>query len=105
MFCFVAYIAGNLWYYYLVALSGALFLISTQVGQGIHEKGIYYQSIGVGKYIIKLAKWEDIKELKFDQKNNILKSFKLKNTRIHINHPGKYENLDNIYELENFLYD
>ncbi|QZN88063.1 hypothetical protein K5X77_06125 [Vagococcus lutrae] len=104
-FCFIAYLAGNQWYYYIVGLAAAIFLISHLVGAGIHKKGIYYHSTGIGNIITKLAKWEDIKDLKFDRKNNKLKSFKLKNTRIHIGHPGKYESLESIYEIENFLYD
>lgn len=78
-------------------------MISNLVGAGIHPKGIYYHSTGVGNIISKLAKWEDIHDLKFDKENNKLKSFKLKNTRIYIGYPGKYQKLDNIYKIEDFL--
>lgn len=102
-FCFIAYIAGNQWYFYIVGLAAAVFVISNLVGAGIHPKGIYYHSTGVGNIISKLAKWEYISNLKFDRKNNKLKSFKLKNTRIYLGYPGKYQKLDNINKIEKFL--
>jgi len=104
LFSFIAYVAGNQWYYYIVGLAAAIFLISHLVGAGIHKKGIYYHGTGIGNFVTKLARWEDMSDLKFDRTNNKLNSFKLKKTRIYIGYPGKYKNLDNIYELENFLY-
>lgn len=103
VFCFIAYIGGNRWYYYVVSLAAVIFLISHLVGAGIHEKGIYYHSTGIARFITKLAKWEDISDLTFDRKKNQLKSFKLKKTRIHIGHSGQYDNLENIHEIERFI--
>ncbi len=37
--------------------------------------------------------------------NLVQKSFKLKNTRIHIGHPGKYESLENIYKHQDIIAD
>jgi len=100
IFSFVAYIGGNLWYYYVVAVAGAIYLISSIVGQGIHEKGIYYQGIGPGSTIIKLAKWENIHDIKIDETKNKLESFRVKTNKIE---PDQYYNPEDIPQIIKFV--
>ncbi|MCC5911721.1 MAG: hypothetical protein JJT76_14950 [Clostridiaceae bacterium] len=97
IFCIIAYAGGNLWYYYVLSLAAAVFIISGVVGEGIHEKGIYYGRIGLR---IRLAKWEDIKDIKIDINKNKLQSFKLKTTTIY---PNQYYNPEDINEIKKFI--
>jgi hypothetical protein len=97
IFCSMAYIGGNLWYYYILALAGAISIISGVVSEGIHEKGIYYRG---RKGLNILAKWEDIKDIKIDTNKNKLHSFKLKTTRIY---PGQYYRQEDITEIKKFV--
>ncbi|ABR48409.1 hypothetical protein Amet_2251 [Alkaliphilus metalliredigens QYMF] len=97
IFCFIAYIGGNLWNYYMLALVAAVFIISGVVGEGIHKKGIYYRPIGQAALLIRLAKWEDVKDIKIDTNKNKLQSFKLKTTTIY---PGHYYSPEDINEIK-----
>lgn len=96
IFCFIAYIGGNLWYNYILALVAAVFVISGIVGEGIHEKGIYYRGVG----LIRLAKWKDIQDIKIDTTNNKLQSFKFKTTRLY---PGQYYSQEDIIKIKDFI--
>ncbi|RBP57398.1 hypothetical protein DES36_13011 [Alkalibaculum bacchi] len=100
IFCFIAYIGGNLWHYYILALVAAICIISSIVGEGIHEKGIYYYP---GKRLIAtLAKWEDIKDIKVDMSKNQLKSFKNTKTNIRI-YTDQYYSLEGIVAIKKFI--
>lgn len=79
----ITYIAGNTWYNYILSLSASIFLISGTLSQGFNRKGIYYL-YGRG-ILVRLAKWEDIKNIKFDENENKLKSFKLKTLTMFVN--------------------
>ena len=96
--CGIAYTGGNLWQNYLLVISAILFLISRVVGEGIHERGIYY-SPGRG-LLMRLAKWEEIKEIKINIAKNKLKSFKLKTKTIF---PNQYYNPEDIDEINQYI--
>ena len=96
VFCGIAYIGGNLWRNCLLAILAILFVISGIVGEGIQERGIYY-SLGRGP-LLRLAKWEEIKEIKIDTDKNKLKSFKLKTKTIFLNQYYNPEDIDEINE-------
>ncbi|WP_313233218.1 hypothetical protein [Tissierella praeacuta] len=100
IFCFMAYIGGNLWYYYILALVAAVFIISGITGEGIHEKGIYYRGIGAATLLLRLAKWEEIKDIEIDINNNKLQSFKLRTTRIY---PNQYYSQRDITEIKEYV--
>ena len=76
------YIGDNSWKNYLLAISGSLFIISGILGQGISEKGIYFRPSGATMMIIRLAKWEDIKDVKIDFNKNKMEKFKFKSNTI-----------------------
>ncbi|MPW25505.1 hypothetical protein GC105_06860 [Alkalibaculum sp. M08DMB] len=97
IFCFIAYIGGNLWSHYILALLAAVFIISGVVGEGIHKKGIYYRPMGHAALLIRLAKWEDIKDIKIDINKNKLHSFRYKTTTIY---PGQYYSHEDINEFK-----
>ncbi|MCR1900101.1 hypothetical protein NSA47_14120 [Irregularibacter muris] len=99
IFCFIAYIGGNVWHYYILALAGAVFIISGVVAEGIHEKGIYYGGVH-GIHLKRLAKWEDIEDIKIDTQKNKLQSFKLKTTTIY---PGQFYSSQAIHEIKKLL--
>ena len=69
----IAYIGGNLWYNYLLVISAIVFVISGVVGEGIHERGIYYRHLGGS--LMRLAKWEYIENIKINTNKNKLESF------------------------------
>jgi len=73
------YIGRNSWNNYILAISAGIFVISAGVGEGIHERGIYYHPPGI-ILLAKLAKWEDIRDSELDINKNKLKSFKIKTT-------------------------
>ena len=76
----MAYFVGNgSWSNYLLAILASLFIISTIVSQGFGERGIYYLEHMVSRSIVRLAKWEEIKDIKIDSDKNKLESFKFKN--------------------------
>ncbi len=97
IFGFIAYIGGNLWYYYILALIATIFVISGVVGEGIHEKGIYYRGT---RGLIILAKWEDIEDIKIDTNNSKLQSFRHKSTRIY---PDQYYSQEDITEIKEYV--
>lgn len=83
---------------YLLAISASTLLISRIVGEGIHEKGIYYHK---GKRIVAtLAKWEDIKDVKIDFNKNKLERFKLKSRTIY---PDQYYSSEDIDRIKKFI--
>ncbi|MBC8590050.1 hypothetical protein [Wansuia hejianensis] len=94
IFCAIAYIGGNLWENYLIAISASVFIISGVVGEGIHEKGIYYQ-YGRG-ILVRLARWKDIKDIKIDTNKNKLKSFKINTLTIFANQYYSSEDINKI---------
>lgn len=96
--CGIAYIGGNLWQNYLLVISAILFLISGIVGEGIHERGIYY-ILGRG-LLVRLAKWEDIKGIKMDTDKSKLEGFKLKRKTIVLN---QYYNSEDINEINDYI--
>lgn len=96
----IAYIGGNTWDNYLFSIAGSLFLISGVTSEGIHERGTYY-SYGRG-ILVRLAKWQEIKDIKFDKNKNKLVSFKLKTLTVFTNQHYSSEDIDKINEyLEN----
>ena len=92
----ITYIAGNTWYNYILALSASIFLISGTLSQGFNEKGIYYL-YGRG-ILVRLAKWEDIKDIKIDRNKNKLLSFKLKTLTMIVNQYYGSEDIDMLNE-------
>ncbi|WMM26213.1 hypothetical protein RBU61_05935 [Tissierella sp. MB52-C2] len=94
IFCGIAYIGGNSWDNYLIAFSAIVFIISGVVAEGIHERGIYYQN-GRG-LLVRLGKWEDIKDVKFDINKDKLKSFKINTLTIFANQYYSSEDIDKI---------
>lgn len=93
-FCSIAYIGGNTWDNYTIAVSASVFIISGVVGEGIHERGIYYQ-YGRG-VLVRLAKWKDIKDIKININENKLKSFKINTLTIFANQYYSSEDINNI---------
>lgn len=103
IFLCIAYNVGyNSWLKYLLAISASILIISRVIGEGIHEKGIYYHS---GKRIIAtLAKWEDIKDIEIDMNKNQLKSFT--NTKIRKKiYPDQYYRPEYMNEISKYLKD
>lgn len=96
VFFVIAYVGGNTLSNYLLVMAASLLLISAIVGEGIHEKGIYYYS---GKRLLaKLAKWEDLKEIETDGEK--IKSFKHKKmTR----YPDQYYRSEELYEIKQYI--
>lgn len=93
---FIAYIGGNRWDNYLLSLSASIFLISGVISGGIHEKGIYYL-YGRG-ILVRLGRWEEIKDVKFEEEKNKLKSFKIKTLTIFPNQYYNSKDMDRIRE-------
>lgn len=100
IFLIIAYIGGNTWYNYLLSISASIFLVSGLISQGFNEIGIYYL-YGRG-ILVRFAKWEDIKDIKFDVNKNKLLSFKLKTLTIFVN---QYYRSEDIYRLNNYMED
>lgn len=99
VFFTITYIAGNTWYNYILSFSASIFLISGTLSQGFNEKGIYYL-YGRG-ILVRLAKWEDIKDIKLDENKDKLKSFKLKTLTVFVNQhyrPGDIDRLNKYME-------
>lgn len=93
----VYYIGRNSWDNYILAVSASIFVISAGLGEGIHERGIYYHPPGI-ILLAKLAKWEDIRDSELDINENKLKSFKIKTTTMFVDqYYSKYINEINEY--------
>lgn len=92
------YLGGNSWDKYLLAISASLFIISGVLGQGVSEKGIYYRPLGAASLIIRLAKWECIKNIKINAAQNKLESFRFKTETVF---PDQYYNSQDILEIKN----
>lgn len=45
------FINENSWGNYILSILGGVFIISQIIGVGIHEKGIYYHSIGINFHL------------------------------------------------------
>ena len=90
----ITYIAGNTWYNYILSLSASIFLISGTLSQGFNKRGIYYL-YGRG-ILVRLAKWEDIKDIKLDENENKLKSFKLKTLTMIVNQYYRSGDIDRL---------
>lgn len=97
IFFAIGYIGGNSWDNYLLVFSGILLIISSVKAQGIHKEGIYYRARGV---LIRLAKWEDIKDIKIDINKNMLKSFKINTLTIFAN---QYYSSEDIKKIEEYI--
>lgn len=77
----MAYVVGDKSLYnYLLSIAASIFLMSRPLAEGVSEKGIYYISAGSGM-LLRLAKWEHIKNVKIDSDKNKLKSFTYKKRR------------------------
>lgn len=98
IFIFIAYASGNTWYHYLLSLSGAIYIISSIVGQGIHKKGIYCLPFG-RRTIFPLVKWEDIKGVSVDSSKNKIHSYRLMSKEILLSHYYKEEDFDEIKKM------
>ena len=70
VFLGIAHLYGKHWLDYFVALAGGILLLSSQVGQGLHPKGIYYV-LGKGLWL-RLVSWNHIQNLDIDYQNNHL---------------------------------
>lgn len=71
------FISDGSWENYLFAVLGSIFLISS-TKEGINEKGVYYYGPGTSSFFVRLAKWEDIKDITLNLKKNKLEIIKLK---------------------------
>lgn len=100
IFLCIAYFTGNSLKHYIVSISASIFFISGVIGQGINEKGIYYRPIGKASVLIRLAKWEDIDDIKIDINKNKLESFKFKTTRVY---QEQYYNQQDINEIKKLI--
>lgn len=98
IFCSMAYYVGdNYWLNYLLAISAGILIISRVIGEGIHEKGIYYHA-GT-RIVATLAKWEDIKDIDIDMNKNQLKSFTNTEIRKRI-YPDQYYSSEDMNEIK-----
>ena len=97
VFLAIAYLFGKHWLDYLVALSGGLLLVSSQISQGIHAKGIYYL-LGKG-LCLRLVPWNCIKDLDIDYQNNHLKALADRSKIVTI-YPDQYYSDLAIAEIE-----
>ena len=95
------YIGEKSWSKYPIAILGATLLILGATSEGISQKGIYYIPLG-GSILKRLAKWEDIKNIKIDSNKNKLESFKHKTVTIFTAQYYKSEEINEIKEyIEN----
>lgn len=99
-FYFVAFIGGNQPGFYVIATMPAIYIISGAVAEGISERGIYYRPLGVSGHLIRLAKWADIKNVKFDLDKSKLESFKLKTETIF---PDQCYNSEDINKIKKYI--
>lgn len=98
IFIVLAYLGGNLWYHYILSLSGAIYLISSVLGQGIHDKGIYCLPLG-RLSIFRLAKWEDIKGVSIDSSKNKIHSYTYKSKEILLSQHYKQEDFPKVKKM------
>ncbi|MGO1469313.1 MAG: hypothetical protein ACTHW2_04765 [Tissierella sp.] len=98
------YLAENSWDSYLLAISGSIFMVSGILGEGISKKGIYYRPLGAGSQIMRLAKWEDIKDIKLNINKNKLESFKYKSKLKALTiFPDQYYNSKDIDKIDKYI--
>lgn len=98
------YLGQNSWDNYLLAVSASLFLISRILGEGISKRGIYYRLLGTGSQIMRLAKWEDIKDVKVNIKKNKIESFKYKpKLKAETIFPDQYYNSKDIDKISKYI--
>lgn len=105
MLLIVPYTTSKEWYYYLLTIVMGIAVGSVFMGQGISEKGIHYH--GHSRSIItRLARWEDIGDIKFDTKKNKLKSFRYKTKYGNITiFPDQYYGPDRLDEIKKYIED
>lgn len=94
------YLGKNSVFKYLLAISASLFVISGAIGQGISERGIYYRPLGSAGQIIRLAKWEDIKNVKIDINKSKLEKFTYKSDSIY---PDQYYDSKYINKINKYI--
>lgn len=101
----VPYTASKQWHHYLLTIVMGISVGSVFMGEGIGEKGIHYH--GHSRSIIaRLARWEDIENIKFDTKKNRLKSFRYKNKYGNITiFPDQYYGPEKINEIKEYIKD
>lgn len=85
---------------YVLAVLASLFIISAMVGEGIHERGIYYHPSGINFLFAKLVKWEEIKDIELDINKSKLESIKLKTRTIF---PDQYYHSKDVDEISEYL--
>lgn len=101
VFLVMAYFVGSGSFYdYILAILASVFLIFSILSGGIHEDGIYHHNVGVRILIPRLAKWEDIKDVKLDVKKGKLESFKFKRKTIF---PDQYYDPKDIREINKYI--
>ncbi|WP_440895723.1 hypothetical protein ACS127_14400 [Amphibacillus sp. Q70] len=89
------------WLRYLLSISASFLVISRVVGEGIHERGIYYYP---GRRIIAtLVKWEDIENIEMDRNKNRLISFRNITKRKTI-YPNHYYRQEDMAAIEKNIY-
>lgn len=105
VFIGMAYFVGNgSWSNYLLAILASLFIISTIVSQGISERGIYHLELRVSGQIVRLSKWEEIKDIKIDSDKNKLESFKYKDKpRRPTIFPDQYYSSEAISKIKEYI--
>lgn len=83
---------------FLLSIAASIFLMSRPMAEGVSEKGIYYISTG-GGMLLRLAKWEDIRDIKIDSDKNKLKSFTYKKRRAYPSQSYRPQEFEEIMRL------
>ncbi len=94
------FVSDGSWRDYIIAILAGLFVISSMMGEGINEKGIYYTSSGTGTRFVRLAKWEDLEDINLNLNKNKLESFKLKTGTIF---PDQYYHSKDIDKIAKYI--
>lgn len=94
------FVASGSLYDYILAILASIFLIFSILAGGIHKEGIYHHNVGVRILIPRLARWEDIKDVKINMKKNKLESFKFKRKTIY---PDQYYDSKDIREINKYI--
>ena len=98
VFLSLAYTVGNgLIENVILTLVASLSMISQVAGRGISEKGIYYWTkTGLNR----LAKWEDIKQLHFDQSKSHLEKIRFSS---YARYPDQYYQSEKVEEIYDYI--
>lgn len=94
------FVSDGSWYNYILAILASIFITSSILGEGVHRKGIYFYPIGKKSFFSRLAKWQDVKDVKLDTNKNKLESFKVKTTTIF---PNQYYSAEDIEEIDKYI--